>query len=134
MEESLSISTSSNTKQNKTEGTFVFRDSDENEICLFLFKKLTKKQMDVALPAQIGEQPQADYFVGIFRKGCDYLGKTEFSGIKKIMKDEKMFNLNDTYQNISTNFKNFSEKEYSKYKEFAKKHMETFYKIEEHVK
>ena len=38
-------------KENKTEGIFVFRIVMKAEICLFLFKKLAKKQMDVALPA-----------------------------------------------------------------------------------
>jgi len=116
----------------KSEGVYVFKD--ENENCLFMFKKLTQAQMDVALPDQKGKECNSNYFVGIFRNGIDYLGKTEYQGIINIMTDNKMYNLCDSYTTICTNFKNFSESEYNKYKTFAENHMKTFYKIEELVK
>jgi len=115
----------------KTEGVYVFQD--ETEICLFLFKKLSPLQMDIALPNEKGKECAANYFIGIFRKGFDYLGKTEYDGITRIMCDKEMYNLEDPYTNICDSFVNFSEDEYLKYKSFAKKHMETFYKIEEYV-
>lgn len=115
----------------KTEGVYVFQD--ETETCLFLFKKLSPLQMDIALPNEKDKECAANYFIGIFRKGFDYLGKTEYDGITRIMRDTKMYNLEDPYTNICDSFVNFSEDEYIKYKSFAKKHMETFYKIEEYV-
>tara|TARA_B100000579_G_scaffold96806_1_gene76754 strand:- start:11914 stop:12324 length:411 start_codon:yes stop_codon:yes gene_type:complete len=131
MEQSIETKTHSNTPI--TEGIYVFRDTEENETCLFIFKKLTKEQMDIALPTESGESPQSNYFIGMFRKGCDYLGKTEYSGIERIMTEEKMYNLEDSYEKISKNFDHFSEEEYTKYKDFSNKHMETFRQIEKHV-
>lgn len=115
----------------QSEGIYVFKD--ENENCLFMFKKLTQAQMDVALPDQKGKECKSNYFIGIFRNGIDYLGKTEYHGIVNIMADNKMYNLCDSYTSICKDLKNFSESEYNKYKEFAENHMKTFYKIEELV-
>ena len=131
MEQSIETKTHLNTPM--TQGIYVFRDAEESETCLFIFKKLTKEQMDIALPTESNESPQSNFFIGMFRKGCDYLGKTEYSGIESIMLEEKMYNLEDSYEKLCKDFDNFSEDEYTKYKEFSDKHMETFRQIEKHV-
>ena len=114
-------------------GAYVYRDSEENEICLFLFQKLTKNQMDVALPVQDSNVSEGDYFVGIFRNGNDYLGKTVYSGIEMLMNDEDMYDLQSSYDDICKHVSDFSEEEYNKYKDFVKKHVNTFDKIKSHV-
>lgn len=106
----------------KTEGIYIFNDKEDNEICLFIFQKLTQNQLDIVLPDQKGKQCESNYFIGIFRKGLDYLGKTEFKGIINIMQDIQMYDLHDSYQNISSKLNNLSENEYNKYKDFAIKY------------
>tara|TARA_Y100000389_G_scaffold204670_1_gene258754 strand:+ start:728 stop:1090 length:363 start_codon:yes stop_codon:yes gene_type:complete len=103
-------------------GTFIFKDSDDAEVCLFLFMKLNKQQMDVALPNSKDNGENGDYFIGIMREGTDYLGKTFYKGIEKIMKDQEMFDLTSlNYNDIG--IEELTEEEYTKYKDFADKQM-----------
>tara|TARA_A100001015_G_C15009892_1_gene722514 strand:- start:1937 stop:2329 length:393 start_codon:yes stop_codon:yes gene_type:complete len=107
-------------------GAYVFRDSIENETCLFLFQKLSESMMKIALPCHA--EGSGDYYIAIYKGGLDYLGRTEYSGIEKLMKDEKMFNLyKDSYQEIKEGLNNnFSEDEYVKYQTFSEMHAKGF--------
>lgn len=111
-----------------TQGTYLFKDIEDGEICLFLFKKLNKQQMDVALPNCKDDGQNGDYFVGIFRKGIDYLGKTEFKGVEKIMQEQTLYDIAILGYN-DVNIDGLTVEEYNKYKDFADKHMKTLEQI-----
>tara|TARA_Y100000389_G_scaffold204989_1_gene261687 strand:+ start:4006 stop:4356 length:351 start_codon:yes stop_codon:yes gene_type:complete len=113
------------------DGSFLFKDSEDGEICLLIFMKLNKQQMDVALPNNKGEY-NGEYFLGIFRQGIDYLGATEYSGIEQLMKAETLYNINElSYTQVLID--ELEEEEYTKYKTFADKHMKTLKDIKEKV-
>jgi hypothetical protein len=114
------------------QGTFLFKDSEDGEICLLIFMKLNKLQMDIALPNSKDTSDIGDYFIGIFRQGMDYLGKTEYIGLQKLMEVENLFNINElSYDKIE--IPELTEEEYKKYKEFSDKHMKTLNDIKDKV-
>lgn len=115
----------------ETKGIFLFKDKEDDEICLFLFYRLTPAQIKIALP-NIDENIPGNYFVGIWKKGLDYLGKTEYNGILSIKKQEELVNIEKNYDEIFQKL-NISQEEYNKYKEFAYKHLKTFVSIQENV-
>lgn len=114
------------------EGTYLFKDTEDGEICLFLFMKFNKQQMDVALPNSIDDGQNGDYFIGIFRKGSDYLGKTVYSGIESFMKSQDMFDIS-TLDFDNVDIDELTEEEYDKYKDFTIKHMKTLNEIKKLV-
>ena len=108
-------------------GQFVYRDTFDNELCLFIFIKLNHEEMKIALPNS-HDIESGDYFVAIIRAGTDYLGQSFYSGIEKIMQEQTMFDLELDYESI--NIDNFSKNEYNKYKEFSNKKFAVFNNIQ----
>lgn len=115
------------------QGAFIYRDCEDNELCLFLFKKLSEKQMNVALPSEESNQSKGEYFIAILRNGLDYLGRTEYSGIENLLKDQIMYDAFLPYEELEKNISNFSEDEHIKYKKFILSKLETFGQITELV-
>lgn len=109
-------------------GTYIFKDNEDGEVCLFLFMKFNKQQMDVALPNCKDDGQNGDYFIGIMRGGTDYLGKTFYAGIEDIMKEQQMFDLTTiTYDEL--NIDGLTEEEFGKYQKFADEKMKTLEQI-----
>jgi|TARA_B000000565_G_C23777047_1_gene374422 hypothetical protein len=69
-----------------------------------------------------------NYYIAIYREGKDYLGRTDYTGIENLMKDEKMFSLfNTKYEDIRNGLDcEFTEDEYTKYQTFAEMHIKGF--------
>lgn len=110
------------------QGAYLFKDSEDDELCLFLFMKLNKQQMDVALPNAKDEGGNGDYFIGIMRGGTDYLGKTFYGGIEEIMKEHQMFDLTTTIH-ADLKFDEVTEEDFEKYKTFADEKMKSLEQI-----
>jgi len=105
---------------------YVFCDSFDKQKCLFLFQNLTDSMMKRALPCHA--DGTGNYYIAIYREGKDYLGRTDYAGIEKLMKDEKMFPLfNTKYEDIRDGLNcEFTEDEYTKYQTFAEMHIKGF--------
>ena len=122
---------SSQEQEKETNGAFLFKDKEDNEICLFLFYKFNPEQLKLALPNTDQNIP-GDYFVGIWKKGIDYLGKTEYNGILSIKKQEDLVDINSNYDKIFE-LLNITKDEHDKYKNFVSKHIKTFESIKDNV-
>ena len=107
-------------------GAYVFSDSVDNHKCLFLFQKLTDSMMKRALPCH--SDGTGNYYIAIYREGKDYLGRTDYTGIEKLMKDEKMFPLFGLkYEDVRDGLNcEFTEDEYVKYQTFSEMHLKGF--------
>ena len=113
------------------QGAYVYQDIEDKDICLFMFKKLTDDQMDVALPVNRSDTNEGDYFIAILKKGKDYLGKTLWTGIDQLMSEQPMYDLMSlSYEEIQGHINNLSKEEYIKYKNYVLKKMEMFVQIQ----
>ena len=114
-------------------GAYVFCDSCDKQICLFLFQKLTDSMMRRALPCHANGT--GNYYIAIYREGKDYLGRTDYTGIENLMKDEKMFSLfNTKYEDIRNGLNcEFTEDEYTKYQTFAEMHIKGFIDLSKNI-
>ena len=75
-------------------GCFLFKDSVDNAICIFLFCKMTEADIQKMLPDTNGGECDGDYYIAIYKKnGTNYLGRTFYEGIERLMRDEQMFDL-----------------------------------------
>ena len=64
----MSIQSKAPCLDEETKGVFLFKDKEDDEICLFLFYRLTPTQLKIALPDS-DENIPGNYFVGIWKKG-----------------------------------------------------------------
>ena len=114
---------------NQDKAFFLFEDIDDGEICLFIYKKLSPEALKIALPnTEINEK--ANYFIAILKKGMDYLGATEFSGIEMINQNENLVSLDLDYEEAKMLI-NISEEEFNKYYKFGTEKLEKLTEIEQ---
>jgi len=114
-------------------GSYVYKDSEDDAICLFMFKKLTEEQMKFALPAEESANTKGDYFIAVIRNGLDYIGKSEYNGISRLLNDQNTCDLFSPYKKICNIIPNFTEEEHSKYKKFVESKVQTINQIEKLV-
>ena len=116
------------------QGAFLFQDTDDNDICLFMFKKLTNEQMNIALPVNKSDTNEGNYFIAILKQGKDYLGKSLWCGIDTLMSEQPMYNVMDlTYEQIHNHLDSLSQEEFIKYKNYVIQKMNLFTQIQNSV-
>jgi hypothetical protein len=116
---------------NTLTGKYIFKDVDDNEICLFLYIKLSKEALELSLPGKEIDN-DSDYFIAILKTGIDYLGATAFSGIELINMNETLISLESSYNEITHQI-DISKEEFDKYSKFAEEKLTALADIENKV-
>lgn len=116
---------------NTFRGKYIFKDIDDNEICLFLYIKLSKEALELSLPGKEIDN-DSDYFIAILKTGIDYLGATAFSGIEMINNNETLVSLESSYDKIKNQI-DISKEEFDKYSKFAEEKLTELENIENKV-
>ena len=116
---------------NTLKGKYIFTDIDDNEICLFLYIKLSKEALELSLPGKEIDN-DSDYFIAILKTGIDYLGASAFTGIEMISKNETLVSLESTYDEIKNQI-DISKEEFDKYSKFAEEKLTELENIENKV-
>lgn len=111
------METQMDTQMDTEKGIYIFEDTDDNEICLFIYVKLSDKAMSLALQKS-DDDVKGSYFIAILKKGMDYLGRTEFSGIEMINSNEVLVSLDKEYDEIQYLI-NITEEEFESYVKFG---------------
>ena len=116
------------------QGAYLFQDVNDKDICLFMFKKLSREQMNIVLPINKTDKNEGEYFIAILKQGKDYLGKTLWNGIDKLMSEQPMYDLmNLSYIQIHNHITILTEEEYTKYKIYVNQKMSNFIQIQNNV-
>lgn len=116
---------------NTFRGKYIFKDIYDNEICLFLYIKLSKEALELSLPGKEIDN-DSDYFIAILKTGIDYLGATAFSGIENINNNETLVSLESSYDKIKNQI-DISKEEFDKYSKFAEEKLTELENIENKV-
>ena len=96
---------------------YIFEDKDK-QIYIFIYIKLSRKELAKALPLSHPCELDKDYLCGTFINGVDYLGSANLPDIKETIKNNKMKNILTTpYSEITFNI---TEEEYNSNIKFVK--------------
>tara|TARA_Y100000741_G_scaffold365159_1_gene359841 strand:- start:3357 stop:3713 length:357 start_codon:yes stop_codon:yes gene_type:complete len=99
-------------------GAFIYKDSQDKDICILMFKHLTEEILINLFPDSV--PGDGNYLIAMLKAGVDYLGRTEYEGISKLMKDEIMIDVFSSTEDINKIIPEITEEDHHKYKEFVK--------------
>ena len=99
-------------------GAFIYKDSQDKDICILMFKHLTEEILINLFPDSV--PGDGNYLIAMLKAGVDYLGRTEYEGISKLMQDEIMIDVFSSTEDINKIIPEITEEDHHKYKEFVK--------------
>lgn len=107
-------------------GAYMFKDSIDQTTCVFLFCQMTDDEIKKYLP-EGDTSTEGDYYIAMYKDNNNYLGRTVYSGITNLMKDEEMVDLNNLhFKDLPEQFSEMKEEEFANYLKFAELQVNNF--------
>tara|TARA_Y100000768_G_C23967605_1_gene678701 strand:+ start:1544 stop:1900 length:357 start_codon:yes stop_codon:yes gene_type:complete len=106
------------------QGAFIYKDSLDKDICLLMFKHLSEEQFKSILPDI--KEGVGNYLIAMFKNDTNYLGRTEYEGITRLMNDEDMINIFSSFEDIQKKIPELTEEQHYKYIDVVKMQYQQF--------
>lgn len=107
-------------------GAYLFNDSEDEHICIFLFCKMSDEEIKKFLPDSYSTSV-GDYYIAMYKDNNNYLGRSFYDGITSLMKDEDMLDLNNLkFEDLPERFSDLSKEDFANYLKFVELHVNNF--------